>query len=175
MEYGYVLLGLIKIYKEVTGYELSVIIRDLNRYFLSYSLAYIYPVLKKLYHRGLIMFTNTPITNRPDKKTYQITPLGEQILEDWLKTPIKQDLDFRSFLVKMEFFTLMDNDTIIAHVDREILFLEQKIKNMNQMPDYYKSGKLDQKSNEILIDMSQLLIETEILRLNRLKKWRQIT
>ena len=173
MEIDNVLLGLIKLYKEVTGYELNTIIRDSNRYFLSVSLAYIYPVLKRLYQRGLVTYTNIPITNRPDKKAYQITAAGEQVLQDWLKAPIEQDMYFSSFLLKMEFATLMDRQTIFNHIDREIARLEEKIHDVGQLSNCINSGKLDQKSSDILSSMSQLLHETDDLRINWLKDWRK--
>lgn len=172
MEFENVLLGLIKLYKEVTGYELNAIIRDSNRYFIHVSLAYIYPVLKKLHDRGLVTYTNIPIINRPDKKSYSITPLGEQALEHWLKTPVEPDMYFKSFLLKMEFATLMDKKTILEHINREIDRLEEKIRDMGQLSNCINSGKLDQKSSETLSALSQLLSDTDALRVNWLKDWR---
>ena len=69
MEIDLVLLGLIKQNKSITGYELNSNIKDSNRYFLSVSLAYIYPTLKKLHQRGLVTYTSIPMTNRPHKKS----------------------------------------------------------------------------------------------------------
>lgn len=173
MEFDNVLLGLIKLNKEVTGYELNGIIHDSNRYFLSVSLAYIYPVLKKLHQRGLVTYTNIPITNRPDKKAYTITPDGEQVLHEWLKSPIEPDMYFQSFLLRMQFVPLMEKQTILSHIDREVARLEEKISDMHKLSNCINSGKLDPKGSEALTSLSQLLNDTDILRVQWLKNWRE--
>ncbi len=173
MEIDYILLGLIKLYKEVTGYELNRIIRDSNRYFISVSLAYIYPVLKRLYQRGWVTYAAMPIPNRPDKKVYRITPLGEQALQTWLEAPIEPDMFFRSFLLKMQFATLMSSSTILAHIEREMQRLEEKIRDVNQLSNCIDSGKLDARSCEVLARMSQLLRDTDQLRIEWLRCWQE--
>lgn len=173
MEIDYILLGLIKLYKEVTGYELNRIIRDSNRYFISVSLAYIYPVLKRLYQRGWVTYAAMPIPNRPDKKVYRITPLGEQVLHTWLEAPIEPDMYFRSFLLKMQFATLMSKSTILAHIEREIQCLEEKIRDVNQLSNCIDSGKLDARSCEVLARTAQLLRDTDQLRIEWLRRWQE--
>lgn len=173
MDIDYILLGLIKLYQEVTGYELNRIIRDSNRYFISVSLAYIYPVLKRLYQRGWVTYAATPLLNRPDKKIYRITPLGEQALQAWLEAPIEPDMYFRSFLLKMQFATLMSKSTILAHIEREMQRLEEKIRDVNQLSNCIDSGKLDARSCEVLARMAQLLRDTDQLRIEWLRDWRE--
>lgn len=172
MEIEYILLGLIKLYGEVTGYELNRIIRDSNRYFITVSLAYLYPVLKRLHQRGWITYSTTPIRNRLDKKSYRITPLGEIELKTWLEAPIEEDMYFRSFLIKMQFATFMDENTIRDHLDREIHRLQEKLRDMEQLSNCIESGKLDAKSCEALALITRLLRETDELRSAWLKTWR---
>ena len=172
MDIDNILLALIKTHKEVSGYELNRIIRDSNRFFLVVSLAYLYPNLKKLYDRGLVTYTNTPIANRPDKKSYQITPAGEQVLDAWLKAPIEADMYFKAFLLKMDFASLMDQVTLLGHIEREIQRLGSKIEDIRQLANCYNSGKLEPKESEVLQDLSNLLEQTDLLRLNWLKDWK---
>lgn len=140
--------------------------------YVSVSLAYIYPVLKRLYQRGWVTYAATPLLNRPDKKIYRITPLGEQALQAWLEAPIEPDMYFRSFLLKMQFATLMSKSTILAHIDREMQRLEEKIRDVNQLSNCIDSGKLDARSCEVLARMAQLLRDTDQLRIEWLKNWR---
>lgn len=172
MEIDYILLGLIKLYGEVSGYELNRIIHDSNRYFIAVSLAYIYPILKRLYQRRWVTYAVTPIPNRPDKKSYRITPQGEEALQTWLETPIEPDMYFRSFLLKMQFAALMDEETVRTHIERELDRLEKKIQDVNQLNNCIESGKLDAKSCEVLSLMIQLLHDTDELRTEWLKRWR---
>ncbi|MEJ5200880.1 MAG: PadR family transcriptional regulator [Anaerolineales bacterium] len=171
MEIDYILLGLIKLYGEVSGYELNRIIQNSNRYFIAVSLAYIYPILKRLYQRRWVTYTVTPIPNRPDKKSYRITQQGEKALQVWLEAPIEPDMYFRSFLLKMQFAALMSEETIRAHLEREIEQLEKKIQDVNQLHNCIESGKLDAKSCEVLSFMMQLLLDTNELRIEWLKRW----
>jgi PadR family transcriptional regulator AphA len=174
MEFDNILLALIKTHKEVTGYELNGIIKDSNRFFLNVSLAYIYPVLKKLHQGGLVTYTNIPVSkNRLDKKAYRITPQGERALQAWLKTPIAADMYFREFLLKMEFAGLMDEKTILEHLNQEIARLEEKIRDLNQLSNCIDSGKLDKKNCEVLSTLEHLLEETDQLRIEHLKAWRE--
>ncbi len=172
MEIDLVLLGFIKLNKSITGYELNSNIRDSNRYFLSVSLAYIYPTLKKLHQRGLVTYTAIPMTNRPDKKAYHITPEGEKVLADWLKVPIEPDMYFSSFLLKMQFAPLMEKQTVFNHIDREIARLEAKISDLGQLPNCIHCGKVDEPMGEVLMGISHLLTDTNDLRIVWLKEWR---
>ena len=171
MEFDNVLLALIKTHNEVTGYELNGIIKDSNRFFLNVTLAYIYPVLKKLHGRGLVSYTTTPLSNRPDKKAYRITPAGEKALAEWLKAPIEADMYFREFLLKMQFAGLMSDETVIEHINREIGRLEGKIEDIQQLSNCIDSGKLKKKERDVLVNLSGLLSETDALRIKWLKNW----
>ncbi len=173
METDLVLLALIKTHKKITGYELNNNMCDSNRYFLSVSLAYIYPTLKKLHQRGLVTFTTVPMTNRPDKKLYEITPTGEEVLRQWLKKPIEPDMYFSAFLLKMQFAPLMEKSTVLDHIDREIARLQAKISDLGQLPNCINSGKIDQPMGEVLLDISNLLTGTSELRIAWLTKWRE--
>jgi len=173
METDLVLLALIKTNRKITGYELNSNMCDSNRYFLSVSLAYIYPTLKKLYQRGLVTYTTVPMTNRPDKKVYEITPAGEEVLMEWLKKPVESDMYFSAFLLKMQFAPLMDKSTVLDHIDREIARLQAKIADLGQLPNCIHSGKVDQDTGEVLLDISDLLSGTSELRIAWLEKWRE--
>ena len=173
MEIDMVLLGLIKLNKKITGYELNSNLRDSNRYFLSVSLAYIYPTLKKLHQKGLVTYTVVPIANRPDKKIYEITPDGEVVLQQWLKKPIEEDMYFSTFLLKMQFAPVMEKNTILEHIDREISRLQAKINDLGKLPNCINSGKIDPSTGTVVMDISQLLVQTNVLRIDWLKNWRK--
>ncbi len=173
MEIDMVLLGLIKLNKKITGYELNSNLRDSNRYFLSVSLAYIYPTLKKLHQKGLVTYTVVPISNRPDKKVYEITPDGEVVLQQWLKKPIEEDMYFSTFLLKMQFAPVMEKITILEHIDREIGRLQAKIDDLGKLPNCINSGKIDPPTGTVLMDISHLLVQTNDLRIEWLKNWRK--
>lgn len=72
----------------------------------------------------------------------------------------------------MQFAALMREETVLAHLEREIRRLEGKIQDVRQLSNCIESGKLDARSCEILSLMMELLCETDELRMEWLKKWR---
>lgn len=179
MELENVLLGLISMHQGVTGYELNRIMSKSTGYLVSVSLSHIYPSLRKLTNEGLLTYKALPQKNRPDKKVYQITPVGEKHLRKWLGKPIPDNpLDFKPFLLKMAFAPLMDKETILDHVNREIERLErnhlEKERDIHLEVDYLDTSKYDQEKAEILWGgINQISIETEALHLAWLKEWRE--
>jgi DNA-binding PadR family transcriptional regulator len=179
MELDCVLLGLIGLHPNVTGYELNRIISESTGYLMSASLSHIYPSLRKLHEKGLVDFIDKPIKNRLAKKIYRITPAGEQALQDWLRTPIEyNDIDFRPFMLRMSFSPLMSRETILEHVDREIERREQTLRAYDR-GNYVEMNYIDRtfvdpiKAEFLWKGIYEVGIQTSRLRLEWLKKWRQ--
>jgi DNA-binding PadR family transcriptional regulator len=178
MELDSALLGLIRLHRGVTGYELNRIIRDSTGYMLPASLSHIYPALKRLHDRGLVSYTDTPLKNRPNKKTYQITRAGDEALRAWLEVPVEPNLDFKPFLLKMSFSPLMRKETILEHIDREIAYREilrhQRDPGIQVEVDYLDKGHFNRPRAELLWDgLYQVQFQTETLRIAWLKEWRK--
>lgn len=179
MELEFVLLGLISMHQNVTGYDINRIMRESTGYLISASLSHIYPSLRSLHEKGWVTYVDQPIKNRLAKKIYQITPAGELALQGWLKTPIvENDIDFSPFLLKMAFSPLMSKAVILEHVDREIaryelMFAEKDRGNYVEM-GYLDNPKIDTTRAEFLWgEMYAVGIKTSHLRLDWLKSWRQ--
>jgi len=173
-----VLLGLIYMHNDVTGYELNRIMRESTGYLLSASLSHIYPALKRLHELGLVSYQDFPIKNRPAKKIYTITPAGEGALQAWLSEPVEENvLDARPFYLKMAFSPLMDKDIILAHIDREIERLEQYHRTMERdiqkEMNYLDKSKFDRSKASLLWGgINQVTIQADAMRLAWLKDWR---
>jgi DNA-binding PadR family transcriptional regulator len=177
MELEYALLGLIAMHKEVTGYDLNRIIKSSTGRLLSTSLSQIYPALKRLNERGLVSYSTQTLMNRPDKKLYQITPAGEKKLQDWLKEPVESALDFKAFSLKMAFSPLMSKEVVLQHIDREIAFRENLLrdpaKDLSLEADYLDKQSYNPASVELLWKpMLQVYAQIEEVRINWLKQWR---
>lgn len=178
MELDNVLLGLIRLHQGVTGYDLNRIIRESTGYLMSASLSHIYPTLKRLHDRGLVSYVDTPLKNRPAKKTYTITPVGDDMLRAWLETPVEAQLDFKPFLLKMAFSPLMRKAVLLGHIQREIACREKLLHEREQSiqveVDYLDKQQFDLKRAETLWEsIYQVQYETESLRLDWLKAWYQ--
>jgi DNA-binding PadR family transcriptional regulator len=179
VELEFALLGLIKLHPGATGYELNRMLKASTGYFLSTSLSRIYPTLKKLHARREVTFKTTPLKNRPSKKAYQITKKGDEVLQRWLKEPIRSSLDLKPFFLKMSFAPLMTKKVLLRHIDREIAYREGL---QNQAPgrgiftelDYLDKERFDPKRAEALWgSIYQIHVRTEELRLAWLREWRR--
>lgn len=177
MELECVLLGLISMHPGVTGYELNRIMRESTGYLVA-SLSHIYPALRRLHERGLVKFDDMPIKNRLAKKMYNITPAGEIALREWLAQPVEaRELDVRPFLLKMAFSPLMNKETILAHMDREISRLEGYHLNLERGIDvevaYLDKTKVDPARAGLLWSgLNRISVRADVERLAWLKEWR---
>jgi DNA-binding PadR family transcriptional regulator len=178
MDLEYALLGLIGLHKGATGYELNRIIKESTGRMLSTSLSQIYPALKRMSDRGFVTFTLEPMKNRPDKKSYQITPAGEKYLQAWLEEPIQSGLDFEAFTLKMAFSPLMPKAVILRHIDREIAHRESLLiepnHNLGVETEYLDKQTYDPSLvNLFWKPMEQVYIQMDQVWINWLVEWRK--
>ncbi len=83
----YVLLCLIHLHPNISGYQLRSIINDSTGYFFHAHLSQIYPALKRLTEAKLTEFDEVKRDGKPDLKLYSITPAGEEAVHEWLTAP----------------------------------------------------------------------------------------
>ena len=76
-------LGLLRLEGEQTGYELKALADDSTEFFWAASYGRIYPELRRLEEAGLLQRRDEPRGDRP-RKLYSLTPAGEQALDEWL-------------------------------------------------------------------------------------------
>lgn len=83
---GYALLGLLA-RKDHSGYDLARGLKDPVAFFWHAQHSQIYPELAKLERSGLVQHTLIEQSERPDKKVFRLTTLGQKHLKTWLETP----------------------------------------------------------------------------------------
>ncbi len=118
------ILGLLALHPNASGYDLHRIIEDSTGHLLNASFSKIYPSLKKLSNHELVEYEVEDIKNRPAKKYYCLTDLGEKALQEWLKSPISFKPDLRSFDLRIVFGPLMPKKVLLFHIDSAIQYLE---------------------------------------------------
>ena len=84
---GYGLLGLLA-RDDLTGYDLSLRMREPTAYYWYARHGQIYPELAKLERAGLVRHTKVRQTERPDKKVFAITPKGRMAVKRWIAAPM---------------------------------------------------------------------------------------
>ena len=122
---AYVILGILAIHDNQSGYEIRKTIQQSVGFFWGESFGQIYPTLKKLVADGLIApaksgsapseSTSAP---RPRRQEYSITAAGRASLQEWLTVPYRDDPPRNEFLLKL-FFGIEAAPTVsIGHILR---------------------------------------------------------
>jgi DNA-binding PadR family transcriptional regulator len=112
----YVILGLLSIEPNQSGYDIRKAIESSVGYFWSESYGQIYPALKRLTAEGLI--TPSPPASKPRQRRqeYSLTDAGRACLRDWLALPFQNDPPRNEFLLKLFFGREAPPSVTIGHV-----------------------------------------------------------
>jgi len=111
----FVVLGLLSIEGDQSGYEMRKRIQDSVGYFWGESFGQIYPALKRLADEGLIVAGENSSSGR-QKQLYSLTEAGHDRLRSWLAVPYRDDPPRDEFLLKLFFGRAARPSVSIAHV-----------------------------------------------------------
>jgi DNA-binding PadR family transcriptional regulator len=128
MAVQHILLGILSLTPS-TGYELKKLFDAGDRIARPHiTLSRIYPVLKSLVEKELVVFEEISRTGGPDIKVYNVTPKGKQFFLDWLRKPISGDrYRFTHFLEKISFSPFLDKENVLELIDDELDFRHQQL------------------------------------------------
>jgi DNA-binding PadR family transcriptional regulator len=113
---AYVILGLLSIEPDLSGYDMRKMIRRSVGYFWGESYGQIYPTLGRLVAAGLIAPGSSASIGRKRRQTYILTEPGRGQLRQWLALPFQNDPPRNEFLLKLFFGREAAPGVSIAHV-----------------------------------------------------------
>lgn len=102
--------------EEGSGYDLLKRFKQRLGFFWNASHQQIYLQLKKMTDAGLLEFEHESQTGRPDKKVYQVTPQGRQVLMEWMESSVKVDKVNDALLVKLYAGHLVDPNILAEEI-----------------------------------------------------------
>jgi PadR family transcriptional regulator AphA len=123
---AYVILGILAIHDDQSGYEIRKTIQQSVGFFWGESYGQIYPTLKRLAADGLIVPSKSTSQTRPKRQEYSITPAGRSALQQWLAVPYREDPPRDEFLLKLFFGVEAAPGVSIAHIRK----FQEKNRNM---------------------------------------------
>ncbi len=131
----FALLGFLN-YTPMTGYELEGWMNASTGNFWHAELSQIYKTLKQLEKSGEVISHVEPQSSRPDRRIYTITAAGKTALDDWLTTPILEEVDKKDpLLLKLFFAAPADRANIITQLRVQLRLHQQKLDQYrNQSP-----------------------------------------
>jgi DNA-binding PadR family transcriptional regulator len=100
---GYVILGLLSIEPNQSGYDIRKTVQGSVGYFWGESYGQIYPTLKRLAAEGLIVESKSSSAVRAQRQEYSLTTAGHARLKEWLAVPYRDDPPRNEFLLKLFF------------------------------------------------------------------------
>lgn len=89
-----VILGLLRLTGEKTGYELKSLVDSSTQYFWAASYGRIYPELRRLADQGLVASRDDARGGRP-RTLYALTDTGEAAIAQWLANPGELTFELR--------------------------------------------------------------------------------
>lgn len=162
----YKILGLIS-YEPTTGYGLLSLL-DVDAQNSSASPGSIYPALKRLEKQGLIAGQVELVRETRARKWYRITPLGEQVLDRWLRTPlpmIGQPEERETLLTRFLFIAnRLTRDEIVAWLDE----CDQRIEAYNDVRRTFFKSIADSGQAQL---QHKLLWEAKLMEMDMQRAW----
>jgi DNA-binding PadR family transcriptional regulator len=113
---AYVILGILAIHPDQSGYEIRKTVQQSVGFFWGESYGQIYPTLKRLVAEGLIVPSQSAAKPRPKRQEYSITPAGQLCLKDWLAVPYRDNPPRDEFLLKIFFGRDAAPGVSVAHI-----------------------------------------------------------
>jgi DNA-binding PadR family transcriptional regulator len=100
---SYVILGLLSIQPDLSGYDMRKGIQGSIGYFWGESYGQIYPALKRLVGEGMIAPTKAGARGHKARQTYRLTAAGRAALRQWLALPFHNEPPRNEFMLKLFF------------------------------------------------------------------------
>ncbi len=113
---AYVILGMLSIQSNLSGYEIHKAIEANFGSFWGESYGQIYPTLKRLATEGLIEPSKSVSAAKKRRQEYALTESGRLCLREWLALPFQNDPPRNEFMLKLFFGREAAPGVAIAHV-----------------------------------------------------------
>jgi DNA-binding PadR family transcriptional regulator len=124
------ILAIIKMYPDITGYQIKTNIDAMGGNVVKIHLSKIYPCLKKMTEQGLLSCRSVPQEGRLDQKFYTLTPAGEKALDEYYEKPFEfkgSRASFDEYLLQLANMAYMPNERIVSYIDEGISYMENSL------------------------------------------------
>lgn len=130
-----------------SGYDLSQQFKGSVGFFWNASHQQIYKELKAMAGEGWLSFDTQVQTDRPDRKIYQITPTGQQALEQWLLVPVKSQKYKDALLIKIYAGRHMPSAALIAELQQHIKQHSENLQKLQAIETDYQDLSAQKQAN----------------------------
>jgi DNA-binding PadR family transcriptional regulator len=100
LSFRHFILGLLN-QQSMSGYDIKRLLKSLNWLVDGPSFGNIYSTLHALLEDGLVTVELVPQRNKPPRKVYSITEMGEQTLHRWADQSVVPNASLRAFVMRL--------------------------------------------------------------------------
>lgn len=136
---AYVILGMLSIEPNKSGYDIRKAVESSVGYFWGESYGQIYPALKLLSKDGLIVPRKSLGGPRQRRQEYSLTAAGHVCLQEWLALPFQNDPPRNEFLLKLFFGREAPPGVSITHIQELQKRNRHMLDSMLQMESFARS------------------------------------
>jgi PadR family transcriptional regulator AphA len=122
-------------YGPSSGYDLKAIFDLSVQHFWPADQSQIYRTLARLTAQGLVAMERVEQEERPDRKVYQLTPVGEEELRRWLATPLPMKGGRSAALVQVFFAAQLSDDDILTIFQRAAAQCREGLAQLQAIPE----------------------------------------
>lgn len=134
MSLEYAILGFLN-YGPLSGYDLKKIFDTSVAHFWSADQSQIYRILSRLDERGWTQTQVISQADRPDRKEYHITSLGQEHLRRWLEKPLPSHPHRNASLIQVFFAGQLDDQEILDLFEHQAQQIRAILEAYDQIPD----------------------------------------
>lgn len=136
------LLGMLHLMGEKTGYEIKAMVDDSTEFFWPASYGRIYPELRRLEEEGLVRGRDEPQGGRP-RKLYALTDAGREAFERWLASSSELSFELRDEgLLKFFFADALPLNKAIETLESMRLRHERMAARLRELEPFVRETEL---------------------------------
>ncbi|WP_077610351.1 PadR family transcriptional regulator [Clostridium sp. Marseille-P2415] len=114
---------------EKSGYDLKQWMTYSTSYFFDASFGSIYPALKRLESKRLVLFHES-VEGSKYKKVYRITESGKEAFLNWVAEPVLFEKSRQDHLVKIFFYEFLPKENAIANLKALVKMIEPVVRDL---------------------------------------------
>jgi DNA-binding PadR family transcriptional regulator len=102
----------------MSGYDIKRFLKNLSWLIDVPSLGSLYPSLHALLEDGLVTMEVVARPDRPPRKIYTITEMGEEALQTWLSQPSEPNVSLKKFIMRLALAGQLSQVGLLAHLEQ---------------------------------------------------------
>jgi DNA-binding PadR family transcriptional regulator len=134
------LLGMIAETPKTSGYDLVKLFELSVSHFWHAHQGQIYPTLDRMEQAGWIASRTVIQESRPNRREFNITPLGEQVLVAWLRSPYEGARIKHAPLVRTRFLGHLPAAEALAYLGEQLKEWSRYLDELKTLDERYFSG-----------------------------------